>query len=41
VDTTNLTWRDKAAIADLTARIALTIFLVIAASCELLMAAWH
>ena len=34
-----LTWRDKVAIIDTTARIAATMFIVIAAFCELLVAA--
>ena len=36
MDTSELTWRDKAAILDMTARIAAGMFLVMAAFCELL-----
>jgi len=36
LDTSNLTWRDKLAIIDTTARIALGMFLTIVAFCELL-----
>ena len=36
VDTSELTWRDKAAILDITARIAVGMFLMMAAFCELL-----
>lgn len=39
MDTANLTWRDKIAIADTTLRIALAMFLVMAGFCELLLAA--
>jgi hypothetical protein len=36
MDTENLTWRDKVAIMDVTARIALGMFLALAVFCELL-----
>ena len=36
LDTTNLTWRDKVAIIDTTARIALGMFLTLVAFCELI-----
>lgn len=36
MDTSNLTWRDKVAILDITARIAAGMFLTVAAFCELL-----
>ena len=36
MDTSELTWREKAAILDTTARIAVGMFLVVAAFCELL-----
>lgn len=39
MDTSELTWRDKVAIIDTTARIAATMFIAIAAFCELLVAA--
>lgn len=38
MDKSNLTWREKAATLDLTARIAVVMFLVMAAFCELLAA---
>ena len=37
MDTSGLTWRDKLAIVDTTARIALTMFLAMALFCEVLM----
>ena len=37
MDTSGLTWRDKLAIADITARIAVTMFLAMAAFCEVLL----
>ena len=39
MDKPNLTWREKAATLDLTARIAVVMFLAMAAFCELLVAA--
>jgi hypothetical protein len=36
MDTENLTWRDKVAIVDVTARIAAGMFLAVAVFCELL-----
>jgi hypothetical protein len=39
--TEELTWRDKVAIIDTTARIAVTMFIAIAVFCELLVAAGH
>ncbi|MFN7982240.1 MAG: hypothetical protein U0Q11_10310 [Vicinamibacterales bacterium] len=39
MDTSNLTWRDKLAIIDTTARIAACMFLMMAAFCELLIVA--
>jgi hypothetical protein len=39
MDTANLTWRDKVAVADMTLRIALAMFLAMAGFCELLLAA--
>lgn len=41
MDTNELTWRDKVAIIDTTARIAATMFILIAAFCELLVVAWN
>lgn len=37
MDTTDLTWRDKVAILDVTARIAVTMLLAVVAFCELLL----
>jgi hypothetical protein len=39
MDTTSLTWRDKLAIVDTTARIALTMFLMLVGFSELLVIA--
>lgn len=39
MDASNLTWREKLAIVDTTARIAVAMFLVMAGFCELLVAA--
>ena len=38
MDTADLTWRDKIAIIDVTARIAVSMFLAVVAFCELLRA---
>ena len=39
MDKSNLTWREKAATLDITAKIAVVMFLAMAAFCELLVAA--
>jgi hypothetical protein len=36
MDTTELSWRDKVAIVDVTTRVAVAMFLMIVAFCELL-----
>jgi hypothetical protein len=41
MDTSELTWRDKLAIADVTARIAIAMFLVVVAFCEVLTVVAH
>jgi len=41
VDTSTLTWRDKLAIADLTARIGVAMLLLMVAACEALTAAYR
>jgi hypothetical protein len=41
MDGSNLTWREKLAMLDTSARVAATMFLAIAAACEAFMAVWH